>query len=53
MIEIAAILAGSVQRREEFGVIVLLLLVNGCVSYWHESKANQAIEALKKEAALE
>ncbi|MFZ0388935.1 MAG: plasma-membrane proton-efflux P-type ATPase [Calditrichia bacterium] len=52
MIEIAAILAGSVQRWEEFSVIVLLLLVNGGVSFWHESKANQAIAALKKEMAL-
>jgi len=52
MIEIAAVLAGSVQRWEEFGVILALLLVNGGVSYWHESKANQAIEALKKEMAL-
>ncbi len=52
MIEMAAILAGSVQRWEEFGVILALLLVNGGVSYWHESKANQAIEALKKEMAL-
>jgi H+-transporting ATPase len=53
MIEIAAILAGSVQRWEEFGIILVLLLVNGGVSYWHESKANQAIEALKKEMALD
>ncbi|MFW6102038.1 MAG: plasma-membrane proton-efflux P-type ATPase [Chloroflexota bacterium] len=53
MIEIAAILAGSVRRWEEFGVILALLLVNGGVSYWHESKANQAIEALKKEMALD
>jgi len=53
MIEVAAILAGSVQRWEEFGVILALLLVNGGVSYWHESKANEAIEALKKEMALD
>jgi H+-transporting ATPase len=52
MIEIAAVLAGSVQRWEEFGVILALLLVNGGVSYWHESKADQAIEALKKEMAM-
>ncbi len=52
MIEVAAILAGSVQRWEEFGVIMLLLLVNGGVSFWHESRANKAIDALKKEMAL-
>ena len=52
MIEIALILPGSVQRWEEFGVILALLLVNGGVSYWHESKADQAIEALKKKMAL-
>jgi H+-transporting ATPase len=53
MIEAALILAGAVQKWEEFGIILLLLLVNGGVSYWHESKANQAIEALKKEMALD
>jgi H+-transporting ATPase len=53
MIETAAILAGSVHKWEEFGIIIALLLVNGVVSYWHESKANQAIEALKKEMALD
>jgi len=52
MIEAALVLAGAVRRWEEFGVILLLLAVNGGVGYWHESKANQAIEALKKEMAL-
>ncbi|MEJ2191280.1 MAG: plasma-membrane proton-efflux P-type ATPase [Nitrospirota bacterium] len=52
MIEIALLLAGSVRKWEECGVILLLLLVNGGVSYWHESKASQAIEALKKQMAL-
>jgi H+-transporting ATPase len=52
MIEVAGILAGSVHRWDELGIIVALLLVNGVVSYWHENKANQAIEALEKEMAL-
>ena len=48
MIEIAAILSVIAGRWEEFGVIFLMLLINGGVSYWHESKASNAIEALKE-----
>jgi len=48
MIEIAIILSIIAGRWEEFGVIFLMLLINGGVSYWHESKASNAIEALKE-----
>jgi len=53
MIEIAAVMAAAIQHWEELGVIVVLLLINGGVSYWHESKASSAIEALEKTLALE
>ena len=51
MIEVAVILAGVAQRWEDFGVIFTMLLINGGVSFWHESKASNAIEALKQKLA--
>lgn len=51
MIEIAAILAAAVQRWEDFGVISTMLLINAGVSFWHENKATNAIEALKENLA--
>jgi H+-transporting ATPase len=53
MIEAALVLAAAVQRWEELGVIAALLAINVGVSYWHESKASNAIEALKAKLAPE
>lgn len=53
MIELALILASAVQRWEEFGVIFLMLMINGGVSFWHENKASNAIQALREKLALE
>ncbi|MFP4559441.1 MAG: plasma-membrane proton-efflux P-type ATPase, partial [Archaeoglobaceae archaeon] len=52
MIEIALILTAVVQHWEDFTVIFTLLLINGAVGYWHESKADKAIQALKEKMAL-
>jgi len=52
MIEIAVILSAVAQRWEDFGVIFTMLLINGGVSFWHENKATNAIEALKEKLAL-
>jgi H+-transporting ATPase len=52
MIEIAAILSASVQRWEDFGIIVAMLLINAGVGFWEEFKADNAIEALKQNLAL-
>jgi len=51
MLEIACILAAIAQRWEDFSVIFVMLLINGGVSYWHESKAESAIQALKEKLA--
>ncbi len=48
MLEIAVVLSGVARHWEEFGVIFLMLLINGGVSYWHEHRAENAVEALKK-----
>jgi H+-transporting ATPase len=35
-------------RWEDFAVILAMLLINGGVGFWHESKASSAIKALKE-----
>ncbi|HHO69029.1 MAG TPA: metal-transporting ATPase, partial [Gammaproteobacteria bacterium] len=52
MIEIAAILSASVQRWEDFVIILIMLLVNAFVDFYQESKALSAIEVLKSKLAL-
>ena len=51
MLEAACVLSGIAGRWDEFFVIFAMLLINGGVGYWHESRAAQAIEALKKTLA--
>jgi len=51
MLEIAAVLSVVAQRWEEFAVILVMLLINGGVGFWHEHKAQNAIEALKQQLA--
>ena len=51
MIEVAAILSASVQRWEDFSVIMLMLLVNAFVDFYQESKALNAIAVLKQKLA--
>ncbi len=53
MIEVAVILSAVAGRWEDFAVILVMLLINGGVGYWHESKASNAIEALKEKLAPE
>ena len=52
MIEIAGILSASVQRWEDFVIIVVMLLVNAFVDFYQESRALSAIEVLKNKLAL-
>lgn len=51
MLEAAIILAAIARRWEDLAVIAAMLLINGGVSFWHESKAQSAIEALKQRLA--
>ncbi len=48
MLEAASVLSGIAGRWEDFGVILFMLLINGAVSFWHENKAENAIQALKE-----
>ena len=51
MIEIAAILSASVQKWEDFTIIMILLFVNAGVDFWQEHKALSALKVLKEKLA--
>jgi len=51
MIEVAAVLSASVQRWEDFTIIVLMLFVNAFVDFYQESRALNAIAVLKQKLA--
>ena len=51
MIEIAAALSAAVQKWEDFGIILTLLLVNAGMDFWQESKALNALKVLKDKLA--
>jgi len=48
MIEIAAVLSLLIRHFTDFFIIIVLLLMNTLISFWHNSKASNAIERLKK-----
>jgi H+-transporting ATPase len=47
MLEAACVLSAIGTRWDEFFVILAMLLINGGVGWWHESRAAKAVEALK------
>ncbi len=51
MIEIAAVLSALVNKWEDFSIIMVMLLVNAILDFYQESKALNAINALKKSLA--
>jgi len=51
MIEFALILSLLIQHWPEFGIILLLLLINGLVGFIQEDRADNAIEILKEKLA--
>ncbi len=51
MIEIAAVLSGVTHRWEDFGIIVVMLLINAGVGFFEEYKADTAIAALRQNLA--
>ncbi len=52
MIEVAAILSAVVHHWDDFGIILVLLLMNSVVGFWEEYQAGNAIAALKAKLAL-
>ncbi len=53
MIEAAALLSLIVRHVSDFIIIMVMLLFNAVVGFWQEHKADDALEALKDEMALE
>ncbi len=51
MIEVAAMLSAVIHHWEDFGIIMVLLLLNAVVGFWQEHKADNAIELLKQKLA--
>jgi H+-transporting ATPase len=52
MIEAAALLSLVVQHWTDMIIICIMLVFNAAVGFWQESKADNALEALKGELAL-
>ncbi len=53
MIEAAAILSAIVQKWEDFGIILVMLLVNAGLDFFQEHRALNALKALKQRLANE
>jgi H+-transporting ATPase len=52
MIEAAVVLTAAVGRWADFGIILVLLLMNGLIGFWEEHQAGNAIAALKSRLAI-
>jgi len=52
MIEVAAVLSAVVGHWTDLIVIVVMLLFNAAVGFWHQFQAENAVDALKKQLAL-
>jgi H+-transporting ATPase len=53
MIEAAAIMSILVRDWVDFAIILVLLLFNAVLGFWHERQAADALEALKDALAQE
>lgn len=52
LIEAACILSAILRDWTDFGIILALLLINACIGYFEEAKAENAINALRSTLAL-
>jgi H+-transporting ATPase len=52
MIEAALVISGIIGHWEDFFIILVLLCVNVVVGFWHEYKAENAINLLKQKLAI-
>ena len=52
LFEIAAIVALYLQHHFDFGLLVSLLIINACIGFHEEAKAEGALDALKNTLAM-
>ncbi|KAK3830294.1 MAG: H(+)-ATPase [Linnemannia gamsii] len=52
LIEVACIISAVVEDWLDFGIILALLLVNACIGFIEEAKAESALDALRQTLAL-
>ncbi|KAK3834630.1 MAG: H(+)-ATPase [Linnemannia elongata] len=52
LIEVACIISAVVEDWLDFGIILALLIVNACIGFIEESKAESALDALRQTLAL-
>ncbi|KAF9168957.1 hypothetical protein BGX21_002322 [Mortierella sp. AD011] len=52
LIEVACIISAVVKDWLDFGIILALLLVNACIGFIEEAKAESALDALRQTLAL-
>ena len=52
LLEIAAIVAGIVKSWTDFGILIGVLILNAIIGFAEESKAENALDALKNTLAL-
>ena len=53
MIEVAAVLSAVVEKWEDFGIILVMLLINVSLDFFQEHRALNALQALKQRLAKE
>ena len=53
MIEVAAALSAAVGDWADFAIIMVMLALNALISFWQEHKADDAIDMLRRELALD
>ncbi|MEJ2760341.1 MAG: plasma-membrane proton-efflux P-type ATPase [Gammaproteobacteria bacterium] len=53
MIEVAAVLSAVVEKWEDFGIILLMLMINVSLDFFQEHRALNALQALKQRLAKE
>lgn len=52
MIEFALVVSALINHWNDFGIILVLLLANAVIGFWHQQKSENAVELLKQKLAL-
>jgi hypothetical protein len=52
LFEIAAVISIVLDKYLDFGILISVLIINACVGFHEEGKAENALDALKKTLAL-